>query len=107
MPRDLFLKKSAVVGAGLMGVEHKDRIAGAHFVQPGHIVPVVEVIRTPETSDTAMDRNCEVWERLDRMPSPCWPLAWLMPVPSIWPSSLDSDRALPLPVRWSNGTSTA
>lgn len=52
-------------------VEYKDRIAGAHFVQPGHIVPVVEVIRTPETSDAAMDRNCEVWERLGRMPLRC------------------------------------
>ena len=50
---------------------YKDRIAGAHFVQPGHIVPVVEVIRTPDTSDEAMDRNCEVWERLDRMPVRC------------------------------------
>ena len=52
-------------------VEYKDRIAGAHFVQPGHIVPVLEVIRTPETSDAAMERNCEIWERLGRMPVRC------------------------------------
>ncbi len=52
-------------------VRHKDRVAGAHFVQPGHIVPVVEVIRTPDTSDAAMDRNCQVWEQLGRMPVRC------------------------------------
>ena len=53
------------------GVEHKDRVAGAHFVQPGHIVPVVEVIRTTATSDATMARNCEIWERLGRMPLRC------------------------------------
>ena len=52
-------------------VRHKDRVAGAHFVQPGHIVPVVEVIRTPDTSDWAMERNCQVWEHLGRMPVRC------------------------------------
>ena len=53
------------------GVEHKDRVAGAHFVQPGHIVPVVEVIRTAATSDATMARNCEIWQRLGRMPLRC------------------------------------
>ena len=46
---------------------HQDRIGGSHFVQPGHIVPVVEVIRGQKTSDEAMDRSCEVWERLGRI----------------------------------------
>ncbi len=49
-------------------VTHKDRIAGAHFVQPGHIVPVLEVIRGRETSDETMDRTCAIWERLGRLP---------------------------------------
>ena len=46
---------------------HQDRIAGSHFVQPGHIVPVVEVIRGRETSDETMSRTCEIWERLGRI----------------------------------------
>ena len=46
---------------------HQDRIGGSHFVQPGHIVPVVEVIRGQKTSDEAMDRSCEIWERLGRI----------------------------------------
>ena len=46
---------------------HQDRIGGSHFVQPGHIVPVVEVIRGDKTSDATMDRSCEIWERLGRI----------------------------------------
>ena len=46
---------------------HRARIGGSHFVQPGHIVPVVEVIRGDGTSDETMDRSCEIWERLGRL----------------------------------------
>ena len=46
---------------------HRERITGAHFVQPGHIVPVVEVIRGQETSEETMTRTCALWERLDRI----------------------------------------
>jgi len=46
---------------------HQDRIAGSHFFQPAHIVPVLEVIRGDKTSDATMDRACEIWERLDRV----------------------------------------
>ena len=47
---------------------HPDRIAGSHFFQPAHIVPVLEVIRGNRTSDEAMDRSCEIWRRLDKIP---------------------------------------
>ena len=47
---------------------HPDRIAGSHFFQPAQIVPVLEVIRGQHTSDAAMDRACEVWKRLDKIP---------------------------------------
>ena len=46
---------------------YQDRIGGSHFVQPGHIVPVVEVIRGDKTSDATMDCSCEIWERLGRI----------------------------------------
>lgn len=46
---------------------HQDRIAGSHFFQPAHIVPVLEVIRGDRTSDKTMDRTCEIWKRLDRV----------------------------------------
>ena len=47
---------------------HRDRIAGSHFVQPGHIVPVVEVVRGRDTSGETMDRTCAIWRRLGRLP---------------------------------------
>ncbi|MDA0746526.1 MAG: 3-hydroxyacyl-CoA dehydrogenase NAD-binding domain-containing protein [bacterium] len=49
-------------------VQHKSRIAGSHFVQPGHIVPVVEVIRAEHTSDATMDRIADIWQGLGRLP---------------------------------------
>ena len=48
-------------------MNHQDRIAGSHFFQPAHIVPVVEVIRGQKTSDAAIDRSCEIWKRLDKI----------------------------------------
>ena len=49
-------------------MRHRHRLAGSHFVQPGHIVPVVEVVRGQATSDATMDRVCSIWERLGRVP---------------------------------------
>jgi len=44
------------------------RIAGSHFVQPAHIVPVVEIIRGDGTSDETMDRITGIWRGLGRFP---------------------------------------
>ena len=44
------------------------RIAGSHFVQPAHIVPVVEIIRGDGTSDGTMDRITDIWRGLGRFP---------------------------------------
>lgn len=46
----------------------KHRIAGSHFVQPGHIVPVVEVVRGEKTSDETMAGTTAIWKRLGRLP---------------------------------------
>jgi 3-hydroxybutyryl-CoA dehydrogenase len=46
----------------------KQRIAGSHFVQPAHIVPVMEVIKTEHTSEEIMDRTVAIWEGLGRKP---------------------------------------
>ena len=48
--------------------EGKHRIAGSHFVQPAHIVPVMEVIKTEHTSNEIMDRTVAIWEGLGRTP---------------------------------------
>ena len=47
---------------------HRERIAGSHFVQPGHIVPVVEVVSGEDTTEETLDRTAAVWEMLGRFP---------------------------------------
>ncbi len=47
---------------------HKNRVAGSHFVQPAHIVPVAEIVRGEQTSNETMDRIANIWQRLDRFP---------------------------------------
>ncbi len=45
-----------------------DRIAGSHFVQPAHIVPVAEIVRGEKTSNEIMERIAGIWQRLGYMP---------------------------------------
>jgi 3-hydroxybutyryl-CoA dehydrogenase len=45
-----------------------ERVVGAHFVQPAHIVPIVEVVKGEKTSDGVMKRSCEIWQALHRIP---------------------------------------
>ncbi len=47
---------------------HADRIAGSHFVQPAHIVPVAEIVRGQQTSNETMDRITRIWQRLGYFP---------------------------------------
>jgi 3-hydroxybutyryl-CoA dehydrogenase len=45
-----------------------DRVVGGHFVQPAHVVPIVEVIRGDKTSDDVIKRTREIWLGLHRIP---------------------------------------
>jgi 3-hydroxybutyryl-CoA dehydrogenase len=48
--------------------KNPDRVVGAHFVQPAHIVPIVEVVKGEKTSDDVMKRSREMWLGLHRIP---------------------------------------
>jgi len=48
--------------------QRPDRVVGSHFIQPAHIVPVVEVVRGSKTSDRTVGRSCEVWRELGKIP---------------------------------------
>lgn len=45
-----------------------DRVVGGHFIQPAHIVPVVEVVKGENTSDDVVKRAREIWIGLHRIP---------------------------------------
>ena len=50
------------------GLERPERVVGSHFVQPAHIVPVVEVIGGRRTTDEIVERTCTIWRGLRKMP---------------------------------------
>jgi 3-hydroxyacyl-CoA dehydrogenase/enoyl-CoA hydratase/carnithine racemase len=53
------------MGANL---EHPERLAGLHFFNPVAVLPLVEIIRTPETDDTTLATVWEVAAKLRKRP---------------------------------------
>jgi len=50
------------------GARHLERVVISHFIQPAHVVPVLEVVRGPETSPETVDRTMALWRALGRHP---------------------------------------
>jgi 3-hydroxyacyl-CoA dehydrogenase/enoyl-CoA hydratase/carnithine racemase len=53
------------MGANL---EHPERLAGLHFFNPVAVLPLVEIIRTPETNDTTLATVWDVAAQLRKRP---------------------------------------
>jgi 3-hydroxyacyl-CoA dehydrogenase/enoyl-CoA hydratase/carnithine racemase len=53
------------MGAGL---EHPERVAGLHFFNPVAVLPLVEIIRTPETDDATLATVWDVAAELRKRP---------------------------------------
>jgi 3-hydroxybutyryl-CoA dehydrogenase len=49
-------------------VKKKERLVVTHWFNPPHIVPVVEVVRGPETSDETMDVAFSLLEKIRKVP---------------------------------------
>jgi 3-hydroxybutyryl-CoA dehydrogenase len=49
-------------------VRHPGRMAGSHFIQPAHIVPVVEIVAGKKTDGETMERLTRLWKRMDKIP---------------------------------------
>src|SRR5688572_22093812 len=50
------------------GVRHPERVLISHFIQPAHVVPVLEVVRGASTSAEAVDATMALWRALGRLP---------------------------------------
>jgi 3-hydroxybutyryl-CoA dehydrogenase len=50
------------------GVAHPERVLISHFIQPAHVVPVLEVVRGPQTGQRAIDDAVGLWKALGRLP---------------------------------------
>ncbi|NMB13606.1 MAG: 3-hydroxyacyl-CoA dehydrogenase family protein [Firmicutes bacterium] len=52
-------------------VNRKERVVGAHFWNPAHLIPLVEVVKTENTSDEVIGATMEVLERVGKKPVLC------------------------------------
>jgi 3-hydroxyacyl-CoA dehydrogenase/enoyl-CoA hydratase/carnithine racemase len=50
------------------GLAHPERAVGMHFFNPVAVLPLVELVRTPETDDTTLATAWDVAERLRKRP---------------------------------------
>lgn len=46
-----------------------DRVVGAHFWNPAHLMPLVEVTKGERTSEETMDAACELMTRIGKVPA--------------------------------------
>lgn len=50
---------------------HKERFVGTHFWNPGHLIPLVEVVRTEATTQETADAVMEFMTRIGKKPCLC------------------------------------
>ncbi len=51
--------------------QHPERVVGMHFFNPAPVLPLVEVVRTPQGSDDAVDAAYDWAERAGKQPVRC------------------------------------
>lgn len=51
--------------------KHKERVVGAHFWNPGHLIPLVEVVKSNYTSDEVMDLTMKLMVDCGKKPIYC------------------------------------
>lgn len=56
------------IGKIAQGLAHPGRVVGAHFWNPPHVVPCVEVIRGPQTEDAALEAVFALLRRVGKRP---------------------------------------
>ncbi|ONI37947.1 3-hydroxyacyl-CoA dehydrogenase [Candidatus Epulonipiscium fishelsonii] len=51
--------------------KHKERVLGAHFWNPGHLIPLVEVVKTEYADDKYIDMTMELLKKVGKKPILC------------------------------------
>ena len=51
--------------------KHRERVVGAHFWNPGHLIPLVEVVKSAFTTDQVMKDTIDLLERVGKKPVAC------------------------------------
>ncbi|MBQ1285548.1 MAG: 3-hydroxyacyl-CoA dehydrogenase family protein [Lachnospiraceae bacterium] len=50
---------------------HKERVVGTHFWNPGHLIPLVEVVKTADTTEEVMQLTIDALTRAGKKPIYC------------------------------------
>jgi len=69
-PRTILASNTSSLPIGRMAsaTGRPDRVVGAHFVMPPHVVPLVEVVRGEKTSDDTVKTTCQLMEKSGKTP---------------------------------------
>ena len=69
----LFCTNSSVMSPSEISskMEHRERFVGTHFWNPGHLIPLVEVVKTDATADGVAETVMEVLESTGKKPCLC------------------------------------
>jgi 3-hydroxybutyryl-CoA dehydrogenase len=69
-PKSILCSNTSVISITeiAVGAKHRERILGTHFWNPPYLVPLVEVIRTPETADWCAEAIFELLQCIGNHP---------------------------------------
>lgn len=69
----LFCTNSSVMSPSEISskMEHRERFVGTHFWNPGHLIPLVEVVKTDATADGVAESVMEVLASVGKKPCLC------------------------------------
>jgi 3-hydroxybutyryl-CoA dehydrogenase len=72
-PDTLFCTNSSVMSPSEISakLKYRDRFAGTHFWNPGHLIPLVEVIKSDATSDETADTVMKILAEVGKKPVLC------------------------------------
>ena len=72
-PDTYFCTNSSVMSPSEISakLEHRERFVGTHFWNPGHLIPLVEVIKTDATADGVAETVMEVLASVGKKPCLC------------------------------------
>ena len=72
-PDTIFCTNSSVMSPSQISekLQHRERFAGTHFWNPGHLIPLVEVVKSDATSDETANTVMEVLASVGKKPVLC------------------------------------
>ncbi len=72
-PDCIFCTNSSVMSPSWISekMTHRERFVGTHFWNPGHLIPLVEVIKTDATSDEVADTVMAFMKKIGKSPCLC------------------------------------